>query len=300
LDGSATLQYDESTRLEAIAALRTLLRSYARPQKVPPDVWECLQQVLASDDETSLSEVISGFEWGIGHGSYSQSEEQIVAALTSRTHTLKPEEANQAYEHLFAFVFRLLCQPGKKLLTVDHLTTELQTPTVTQLDRMVLQLVRNELEPMTVRIVAMESAMDHQANDVYALKQSVGLIGKTLGFEQAFAISAVSLSTDLPDRVSPCAAREKLVDVLLRRAHADGIVGLLAEPGSGKTQLLLLVIGKAKRSLHWLNIPRQATEAQACILLDSLVQSVGEQMGNLPFRQCYDAAAEQFRRARSH
>jgi hypothetical protein len=160
---------------------------------------------------------------------------------------------------------------------------------------MVLQLVRNELEQMTMRVAAVETAVAHQEKDVIALKQSVGLIGKTVGFESAFALSAVSLSTDSPDRVNPCAAREKLVNTLLARAKADGIVALVAEPGSGKTQLLILLIAKAERRPHWLNIPRHATEAQACILLDSLVRLVDGQIGNLPFRESYDAAAEQFR-----
>jgi hypothetical protein len=110
-------RYDESARPEAIAALRTLLRSYTRPQKVSPDIWHALQQVLADDDDASLSDVILGFEWGIGHGDYSQSQEEIVAALTSRAHGMSRIEVNQDYEHLFTFVFRLLCQPGKKLLT---------------------------------------------------------------------------------------------------------------------------------------------------------------------------------------
>jgi tetratricopeptide (TPR) repeat protein len=288
-------RYDESARPEAIAALRTLLRSYPRPQKVSPHIWQAFQDVLTSDDDTHLSDVILGFEWGLGHGDYSQSEAQIIATLTGSVHRMRPEDASQAYEHLFGFVFTLLCQPGRKHLTVEALATELQTPTVTEADRVVLQLVRNELEQMTVRIASVETAVAHQAKDVTALKQSVGLIGKTLGFESAFALSAVSLSTDSPDLVNPCATRQKLVDVLLSRAQADGIVALVAEPGSGKTQLLILLTAKAKRPPHWLNIPRHATEAQACVLLDSLVRLVGGQLANLPFRESYDAAAEQFR-----
>lgn len=285
-------RYDDTTRCEAIAVLRTFLRSCARPERVSALAWQALQQVLASDDDTQFSEVISAFEWGIGSGDYTQVEKQIVAALTRG---IEPDEASQAYEHLFAFVFRLLCQPDQKLLTRSQLTAELQAPLVTPADRAILELVGNELGQMTVRIAAVENAMSYQAREVATLKQTVGLIGKSLGFDSAFALSAVSLSTELPELVSPRAAREELVDSLLGRAQVDGIVAVVAEPGSGKTQILLLAIGKAKRHVHWLNIPRHSSEAQACILLDALVQLVGGQANNLPFQEMYDTAAEQFR-----
>jgi hypothetical protein len=285
-------RYDDTTRREAVAALRTFLRSCARPEKVSAPVWQALQQVLASDDEMQLSEVISSFEWGIGSGDHTQVEKQIVAALTRG---VTPDEASQAYEHLFAFVFRLLCQPGQKLLTRSQLTTELQAPLVTPSDRAILELVRNELGQMTVRVAAVETAMAQQASEVAALKQTVGLIGKSLGFDSAFELSAVSLSTELPELVSPRAAREGLIDALLSRAQVDGVVAVVAEPGSGKTQVLLLAIGKVKRRVQWLNIPRHGTEAQACILLDALVRLVGRQENNPPFQEMYDDTAEHFR-----
>jgi hypothetical protein len=258
-------------------------------------VWQALQQVLESDDDARLTEVILAFEWGIGYGDFSQSKNQIIAALIHGRHAMAPEESNQAYEHLLAFVFRLLCQPGKKILTINQLTTDLQTPSVTLPDRAILQLLTNELGQMTTRISAVETAMAHQTNDVISLKHTVELIGKSIGFDFAYALSAVSPSTDLPDLVSPCAARKTLIEGLLSRAQAHGMVALVAEPGSGKTQLLVLAIALAKRRPYWLNIPRDAREAQACILLDALVRSVGGQLQNLPFRESCDVAAEQFR-----
>ena len=121
-------RYDDTTRCEAVAALRAFLRSCARPERLSTQVWQALQQVLASDDDTQLSEIILAFEWGIGSGDYSQIEKQIVAALTSYGQGVTPDDASQVYEHLFAFVFRLLCQPGQRLLTRSKLTTELLAP----------------------------------------------------------------------------------------------------------------------------------------------------------------------------
>src|SRR5207244_8832024 len=87
-------------------------------------------------------------------------------------------------------------------------------------------------------------------------------------YDSAFALSAVSLSTDVPDLVTPRTTRDALIDGLLSRVHTDGMVALVAEPGSGKTQLLVLAVGKTGRRTHWLNMPRPVTEAQACILIE--------------------------------
>jgi hypothetical protein len=288
-------RYDDAGRSEAVAALRTFLRSCVRPNKVSADAWQALQQVLASDEDTQLTALIFAFEWALGSGDYSQIEKQIVAALGRNGRGMTPDQATQAYEHLFATVFRLLCQPGEKLLTRTQLTRELQAPSATPADRAIMELVRNELAQMIARIVTVETTMAHQAGEVTALKQTVELIGKSMGFDSAFALSAVSLSTQLPDLVNPCAAREVLVDELLSRAQANGIVAVVAEPGSGKTQTLLLGVGKSERHPHWLNIPRHTTEAQACSLIDALIQLVGDQATDLPLRERYDRAAEQFR-----
>src|SRR5260370_7162715 len=75
------------------------------------------------------------------------------------------------------------------------------------------------------------------------------------------------------------------------------MVAIVGEADSGKHKLGVLGIAKAKRRPTWLNNPRLATEEQACILLEALVRSVGEQLPNLPFRESCDAAAEQFRGA---
>ena len=96
----------------------------------------------------------------MGSGDHAQIEKQIVAALAR---SVTPEEAAETYEHLFAFVFRLLSQPGQKLLTKSQLTAELQAPTVSKADRHIVQLLKSELQQITLRVGTMETAMVHQA-----------------------------------------------------------------------------------------------------------------------------------------
>lgn len=288
-------RFDEATRVEAIPALRTLLKSATRPEKVSDEAWEALQVVLAADDDAKLIEMIHAFEWGTGYEDFAETENTILQAI-GRNEKITPICANEVYEHLFAFVFRLLCQRGKKLLTSEQRETELRVPSAAEADHRLMRLVRNELSQMDRRLAAVERAMTHQVSEVTTLRHAIELVGENLGFDSNFALGATSLSTDPPDLVDPCATRQVLVNHLLARVQTNGTVALTGEPGCGKTQLLLLVSRKSGHRRFWLNIPRTGTEEQACILLKNLLRLATRERHNLPFRESC-IAAEQFRSA---
>lgn len=124
----------------------------------------------------------------MGYGNYSQIENDILTALTRDGQVMAADEKENVYEHLLTFVFRLLCQPGSKILTSAQLKTELQS--ATPADLAILQLVRDELSEMSMRLASVEATVAHQEHDVAVLKQTVGLIGKSLGYDSAFALSA--------------------------------------------------------------------------------------------------------------
>ncbi len=137
-------RYGELDRLKVIAELRAFLRSCEKPPKVAEAAWLALQQAVNSNEDAELDDIILGFEWGIGYGDYSQVETQVIGALSGRVSATA--NADTAYEHLFAFVFRLLCHRGSKRLTVEMLAIELLNPAVTPSDLLVLQSIRGELD----------------------------------------------------------------------------------------------------------------------------------------------------------
>ena len=75
--------YSDTARSDAVQAIRKLLKSCSRPQKGSVDAWQALRQVLASDDESLLLEVILAFEWGLGYGDYAQIESDVLSELPS-------------------------------------------------------------------------------------------------------------------------------------------------------------------------------------------------------------------------
>jgi tetratricopeptide (TPR) repeat protein len=281
--------YDEKLRSKALGEIRRFLKLGKQPERVSQKAWEALQLVLDSDDD-ALGELVFSFEWALGYGDPGQSEAEVLSTLVSRGHGASVAEAAPVYAHLFAFVFRLLTKAGPKVLTIEGLAAELATPTIPVNERGIIDAIRGEIEALKKDVRAIRRRLDLQGTEVSALKQTVEIIGRTYGFENVFALSATTLSTDVPELITPRANRQALIDSLLKRLEADGAVLLLGEPGSGKTQLLRLLIEQTSRRTVWLNIPRGATEAQANLLIDSLIRSIAPEATGASLGERYSAA----------
>jgi tetratricopeptide (TPR) repeat protein/energy-coupling factor transporter ATP-binding protein EcfA2 len=236
-----------------------------------------------------LGELIFSFEWALGYGDPDQSEAEVLSTLVSRGYGASAAEAAPVYTHLFAFVFRLLTKAGPKILTIEGLAAELAAPTIPLNERGIIDAIRGEIEALKKDVSVIRKRLDLQGTEVSALKQTVEIIGRTYGFENVFALSAATLSTDVPELVTPRANRQALIDMFLTRLETDGSVLLLGEPGSGKTQLLRLLIEQTPRRTVWLNIPRGATEAQANLLIDSLIRSFAPGATGASLRDRYSA-----------
>jgi tetratricopeptide (TPR) repeat protein len=286
----------ELERDEAVAALLQFLRACKQPDKTSAEAWAALQSTLAWDTEQFLTAIVLPFEWGTGFGDYAKIESEILAALGLEPYAVygTPE---QIYEHLFAYVFRLLCQRGLKELTASRLADELHAPSIAPAERGILRLLRDELGQIKEDIAAVRSTVDQQMLELGALRQTVGLLGRSLGIEAQLALQAVLFSSDPPELLDRCAPRTGAVAELLALLEASHVVALFGEPGAGKTQLLLLTSAKLTARKLWLNIPREATEAQAGISLESFVRSIANTLEPLPFRELCAVAAQRLHRA---
>jgi tetratricopeptide (TPR) repeat protein/energy-coupling factor transporter ATP-binding protein EcfA2 len=286
-------RYSDELRAEALAEIRKALILGMQPKRASEKAWKALQQLLQGDND-ALGELIFSFEWALGRGDPNQSEADVLSTLVSQGHASSSADTVPVYTHLFAFVFRLLTKPGPKVLTIDALDAELASPSIPPNQRGILDEIKGEIEALKKDVGSIKRRLDLQNTEVNVLKQTVEMIGKSYGFENVFALSAATLSTDVPELVSPRANRRVIIDSLLARVEADGVVVLIGEPGSGKTQLLRLLTDKASRGTIWLNIPRISTEAQANLLIDSLIRYLAPKAKGTSLRDRYTAAMSAF------
>lgn len=289
--------YDDDFRGKALGEIRRILKLGKQPENLSERAWNALQEILDKGNDEALGEIVFAFEWALGYGDPNQSEADVLSALVGQGHGVSPAEAAPVYTHLFAFVFRLLTKPGPKILTIPALTDELAKPSIPPNQRGILDIVKEEIELLKRDVGAIKKRLALQDTEVNVLKQTVEMIGKSYGFQNVFALSAATLSTDVPELVTPRASRQALVGSLLARVGTDGAALLLGEPGSGKTQLLRLAIDKTPRRTIWLNIPRGAAEAQANLLIDSLVRYLSPEAKGASLRDRYTAAMSSFAEA---
>ena len=311
-------KYGEAEEAAAISLIAAFLRSCSQPEKVSKSSWDCLHSVVETEDTGPLLNIIRRLEWSTGHGDYLKVKADIKEVLVVRDNSRSAEEIDRLYEHLFTFVFLLLCRSGRKTLTAVNLTTELSAPSVSQ---QAIAAVRNfeaKLEQIDQRLTAVERRLEdqdgrvegleddvaalnavldlarrgsepkgilsqfaetletvnEQAREAQVIRQNLAVLSQSLGQDAGFAIGLMSISTDPPELVNPSLLRRALVDSIAEQLQTGGIVVLRGELGSGKTQLLKLIVQKHLGRTVWLNIPRSAGEVQARASLDLLLASV--------------------------
>jgi tetratricopeptide (TPR) repeat protein len=281
--------FGESGRGEAIAAIREFLLTCDQPAKTSDEAWQALRGSLAWDGETFLTQIVLPFEWGAGYGNDQQIEQEVLAGLSTDSYAQygTPESI---FEHLFAYVFRVLCRPGRKELTRSQLLEELAKPSIAPPERVILGLLQNELGSIRQEISDVKTAVQQQME---ALSYKVGELGKAFGMNSQFALSAAVFSSDPPEKLAGGATRSTAVTDILGLLQASRTLMLFGEFGCGKTQLLLLSSAKLSQRQFWLNTPREASEAQADAMLEAFLRSLAPTADRLPFRQMCEAACWQ-------
>jgi hypothetical protein len=284
---------NESERADAVTAIRTFLLTCEKPAKTSDESWEALQIALAWEAESFLTQIVMPLEWGAGYGSYLQIEQEAIAALAAGDYA-RYGTPEAVFEHLFAYVFRLLCRDGKKELTRNRFLEELENPSIAPSERGILRLLLDELGAIRQEISEVKTSVQQKME---VLSHQVGELGKAFGVSFQFGLSAAVFSSDPPEELAHGATRSTAVAAILELLEASRAIMLFGEFGSGKTQLLLLTSAKLSKRQFWLNISREASEAQADAMLEAFLRSLAPTTQRLPFRQMCEAACQQLGQA---
>jgi tetratricopeptide (TPR) repeat protein len=266
----------EVDRSKAVHQIRALLLDSPAPSRISTVVWEIFKTVVRSDFE--FSDFIDDFEWSTSAEDYLATEEKIRVGLIQAGLADTPEQAEVLSERLFAFTFRLLSQAGTKRITRAQLLAEVSRSTQSQSDLKMVALIRSQLANLGRRMEEAEgrlSSLESSSTTTQAtLAALTGQMNAVVEFIQPRFL------VDVPDLVTPAIARQRTVGLILESFQSKTTVNIIGEPGSGKTQLCLLVAKAASNRLIWIDIPRGATPSEACAALDAtLAASSGGNVG---------------------
>lgn len=137
--------------------------------------------------------------------------------------------------------------------------------------------------------------LSEEAHEIEVIRSNLAVLSQSLGQDAGFAIGLMSVSTDQPELVNPSLSRSILVGSIGAQLQTGGFVVLRGEMGSGKTQLLKLIVQKHSGKTVWLNIPRTAGEIQARASIDLLLAAEARVVKGSPSNVWNAAVAEAFR-----
>jgi tetratricopeptide (TPR) repeat protein len=145
-----------SVQNDVLSGLRRLFANARRPSDLPRETWSQFRGFLKSATDAELLELVRCFEWGSGGPKSELLAVRIQEALRSRGFAQDEKEAEQQYHRLFLFVFKLLCMPGAKRLSVPDRSIQLALPTLSASDRALLNDMLPQIRRLEARVATLE------------------------------------------------------------------------------------------------------------------------------------------------
>jgi hypothetical protein len=258
----------EEAREVAAQQIRALLQQSKAPEPISVATWQIFQAVVQSNAE--FNDFIEDFEWSTSSEDYLAIEARARAGIIQAGFATDDEQAGALADRLFGFLFRTLSQAGPKRLTRAQLLAEVSRSTQSQSDLSMVVFIRSELGELRVRMAEAESRISRLENTSNTTQEALASLAGQVGAIVEFA--QPSFVHDVPDLVLPSIPRVNTVGSVIEAFEQTTTICLLGEPGSGKTQLCLLVGNSNPRPLVWVDVPRGATPAQACFAIDSTLR----------------------------
>jgi hypothetical protein len=233
-------------------ALQKFYRQLQRPSGIADDAWEALQQIVSAGENEWLA-FLSGFEWAVENDAPSSLpaavQQQIMASGLADVGS-----AEQLYQRLFAYVFRLLATDGEKVLSRHSLGEILTTATDPVTHAQIVGLfdrvasVEQRMESGEQRL----SNMEQVHRTLSAAFDGVALAAAAVAQLPSVGVVPIAFSTDPPAIAAFRIPRGTVVQ-RLRGESPSGWLALYGDVGSGKSQLAHLLTEQAAPFL-WLRL----------------------------------------------
>lgn len=274
-------ELDGDDQAAAVSAIRSFLRSCRKPGGVKPSTWGFLENVLADENEPDFRDVIQSLEWSTSSGDAASLQADIKRGLIESDYAKDQETAEALFQRLFLYVIKRLTEQGLKTLTVGELREQLKQPSLSSDDLNFLVAIRDRVANLEREVAEGKSLLKSVDEQVQVL---AGAYKAVIEYEQAH------VSLDIPALVTPGIQRTHIVDEVADEINTRTWVGIVGEPGSGKTQLCLLITRKLGSTGVWVSL-RGLTQERSCAVIDAALEAISG-VGRHPIiKQWYSQAA---------
>jgi len=131
LGSLAGIEAWQHVRERYLQGLKQILQDVKRPADLSRTVWDAFANYRRSLSGKRLAALVAVFEWLTGQPQAAAMPDEVEARLQSMGMVVTSERAHHAYQRLFLYVFKLLCRPGRKQLTVAEREAQIAAPPLT-------------------------------------------------------------------------------------------------------------------------------------------------------------------------
>lgn len=275
-----------------VEAIRTLLRTDVRPKGVDEEVWATYQDWVRTCTTEDLRAFMDAVEWATDAPDAGSLGPEIRALLIEKGDAADDRAAEELYQRLFLYVFKLLSQPGLKRLTVEALAAQLAAPALADDDRQLLSDLASLLSAVEARVAALERRMNHLDTAVAGTQARLEELTRQAGITAAVAYRVSAPTLESPPHVARLAGRARTIATLrpIVERHVWTVVHGMS--GLGKSELVLLLAEATGVETAWVRF-RDLLPAQAGMLLDAALEELVPRPPGGQLRAWYLALFEQ-------
>ena len=229
----------EISQNEALEGIRIILRKDSKPENFPDTTWAVFRDFITAASKEELLDLICSFEWSTNTPDPQSLRTWILQTLIRQEYATNEIQANEQYQRLFLYVFKLLSQPDIKQLKVEERTHQLSLPTLSEKDRNLLQNLIVSLLNLESRVGTLEQnfiqlpdAIASQVNDRFCrsdfekLRQESDFVLKDIRVD----IGGLRLS------------RTELIANALEKLTEASLIEIVGSSGVGKSAVLKTLV----------------------------------------------------------
>jgi len=288
----------------ALAGIRSLLLTDHIPDGFPETIWRPFQTFVSEASDEELSHFIKACEWSTGTTEALDLQPLLQQRLRNEYRIVDDQQAEELYARLFLYVFRLLSQQGRKLLTVEERERQLAMPTLSANDHAVLELLKDMHRKLEERVSELEQRVDTQGlqqllqeEHLTNIEQQVAQLAREQGVDVAIAYTNVTPILDIPPLVEHASPRTETARNLKGEVEAHAWTAVYGNASTGKTQLAILLVRALGTRCAWIRLESTLSPQQNSLRLDAACSALldGEAPQNARF-QWYRRLAERLGR----
>ena len=269
---------------KAKKSLSQFLSKSLRPNSVDKEQWESFQTAISEPSLSSFTDLISRFEWSTSNPGALSVSLDLRDLLVQRGFAAAPAEADQLYQRLFLYVFKRLCQEGRKLLTRDELKVQLSAQTISNSDHSILNRLNECFRFLEKRVDQVESAVAAVTDGLHQLVLMTGINATLLQGPQSIDLALPPLNVQISLRTDTVNRLEGIFSKLVWAA-------IWGASDTGKSQLALLLVKQGGNCVGWVRFGNSMASEEASGILDRALESLGgstrpESAMNLYQRAC--------------